>query len=89
MAKKQNAKAGFAGAHGSASGPQTGYWLQHMENGRKNGRFVLTLVSDDVETILDTGSGVLVLRALRKLGLGIPDIMGGPKCFSTEWVVRW
>jgi hypothetical protein len=38
--------------------PQTGYWLQHMANGR----FVLTNVT---------------------------DIMGGPKCWSTEWVVRW
>ena len=60
-----------------------------MANGRKNGRFVLTNVTDEVETLLDTGSGVLVLKALRRLKLSVPDIMAGPKCWSTEWVVRW
>ena len=73
----------------TATEPQTGYWLQHMANGRKNGRFVLTHVGAEVETLLDGGSSVMVLRALRRLGLCIPDVMATTKCWSTEWVVRW
>ena len=69
--------------------PQKGYWLQHMANGRKTGRFLLTHVTDKVETILDCGSGVRVLRALRKRNLAIPAIMAGPKCWESEWAVRW
>lgn len=67
----------------------TGYWLQHMANGNANGRFVLIHVGKEPVTLLDTGSGVLVLKMLRKLRLGVPDIMGGPRCFDTEWTVGW
>lgn len=75
------------------TGPTTGYWLQHMVSGKRDGRFVLTHVTsrkkDGIETVIDTGSGVQVLRLLRRLHLSIPDIMGGPKCFETEWTVGW
>jgi len=76
-------------APGSASGPKTGYWLQHTATGSRYGNYHLVHVGTEAKCLLDTTNGILMLRMLKRLKLQLPDIMGEPKSWTTDWVVRW
>lgn len=64
-------------------------WLQHLKTTTGKDRFVMTVFDPEVKTILDTGSSVLVLKKLRRMGLSVPEVMAGPSCWDKEWAVRW
>lgn len=72
-----------------SSGPTTGYWLQHFADNKRSGHYRLVHVAKEARCLLHTGSGVLMLKLLRKLKLQTPDIMGLSKGFTTDWTVRW
>jgi hypothetical protein len=62
------------------------FFTQRTAKSPLKSRFVLT---DGDETILETGSGVQVLRELKRRALAIPEQMKGPQCWSTQWTCEW
>lgn len=44
-------------------------WLQHTKTEKGKDRWVMTVFDPEVRTILDTGSSVLVLKQIRRMGL--------------------
>jgi hypothetical protein len=61
------------------------YALQHTTAGKRH-RFVL---STGETVIHETGSSVVILKTLRRIGLSIPAIMAGPSCWEDSYVVTW
>ncbi len=47
------------------------------------------LTDDAGETLLDTGSSLLVLRKLKQLSLDIPTVVQTTACFDSEYIVSW
>lgn len=66
-----------------------GYWLQHKATGSRYGSYHFVHVGAEVKVLLDTTSGILMLRMLKKLKLQLPEIMAEAKGFTTDWVIRW
>lgn len=64
-------------------------WLQHTKTEKGKDRWVMTVFDPEVKTILDTGSSVLVLKQIRRMGLSVPEVMAGASCWDSEYAIKW